>query len=1290
VQQVKRACFYCLHKLWLTLAVVLVLLAVLISVLRYSLPYADDYKHQIEQLINERYGTTVQIAELSASWQKYGPALLLKNVSLYNDARQLQLSITETRIRLDFWRSLLNRQLTAQHFQLSGLTYYVDADSLLDRDKSDNLDNAPVLEALERLFFQQLAYFSVVDSQLVLQNDSNPDLIVDIKQLDWTNSNGRHQGNGELSLAGVTANTLSFVLDLSGDTLDKAAGQLYLQSNRLDLLPWFAKVIPPSQKLQQASINFNAWGSIEDGVLTRMQVELAENSINWQRNGQTHRLRLGHGQLLWQPDSAGWSLYSGALTLASEQQQWHDLQLQVHHQDDGWFGSLKNFQLDAVIPLANLLADDIALLHQLVALQPGGHLKQLQWQVNQPHWQLAGSFDAVHSAPSGDIPGVTGVSGQFLLSDTLTKLTLQAGQGELSWDGLFRDAIPYDKLAATLYLQPLADGWQLKIPSLSMQSADLQFDASLQLDDSLHILGRLQHVDAANASAYFPQRYMPQSVRDYLDAAIKQGQLRDATVVWHGIPAEFPYAEQQGVFQVLARLEQGEFVFAPDWPALQQLDAELWFENASMQIQSQSGDLAGVAIQQGVSASIANLFQADTIDIAIHQQVSAEQVTALMLQSPLQDNLGKTLQHLGPLGQVQGDVLLQIGLTQPSVLVSGHVDINGATLLLAAPKMQLDNVTGRLILNNEKINVEGLTLQWRGLPITAALQGEQSENGYQLALQVDGKQDAHALMQALYAPASDLLSGSTDWQLQLALNLPENGLNYSAQLRSTLQDTAVLLPAPYYKEAEESTELLINVTGDAQHSMLAAHYNQQLHFHAELRHDKQQFSRVHLIAAEQDSGINTAGFAVSIDQAELAFLPWFELLQQQLATDSTAEQPLFPSLVQVRGKVQQLNITPDIQLTNTVFELNQQPQQWLLQLNGTEIASRWTFSKNWQAEGINAELDYLHLPLAEAPAADNADDITAEPLVQSAQRWLLQLPPLTVRCRDCAVGNYQFGQVTAAAHSTGDQWLLSEFTARYKRNQLTLSGAWQDDSELGQSQFSGTLQSGNLGAMLSEYQLTSAISGSSADISFDLHWPGAPTQFTLAGLGGDVNYTLGEGALTEVSDQGARLLSLFSLDSLVRKLKLDFRDVFAKGFFYNKMQGNVALSQGVAQTSDASIDGVAGSIHMQGYADLVSEKLDYQMAFSPKVTSSLPVIIAWMVNPATGLAALALDEVFQSAEVISKINFTVTGSFDEPVVTEVNRHSKEVPVPVRVAQPDSITEQPTPAQSQPERKQPHG
>ncbi|MDP5142609.1 YhdP family protein [Rheinheimera baltica] len=1288
MQKAKRVCFYCLHKLWLALAVMLVLLAVLISVLRYSLPYADDYKHYIEQLISDRYGAQVQISELSAGWQKYGPALLLKDISLYNTEQQLQLSISETRVRLDFWRSVLNRQLTAQHFELSGLRYYVDADSVLGNEQQNSLDTAPVLAALETLFFQQLAYFSVVDSQLVLQNDNATDLVLNIKQLDWANSGNRHQGFGELSLAGVTANTLSFTLDLYGAKLADAFGQLYLESERLDVLPWFANVLPPSQKLQQASINFKAWGRIDGGLLRRFQVELADNSVSWQRDNELHQLRLGQGQLLWEPTAFGWSLYSGALTLAAEQEQWQDLQLQLHYQNGAWLGSLDNFRLEAVTPLANLLADDIALLHRLVAFHPRGHLQQLQWHINEQQWQLAGQFDALESQPQGDIPGISGIAGQFWLSDTVSKLVLQGQQGELRWDGLFTQPTVYSNLDATLYVQPVAEQWRFSVPSLRLTSPELQLDASFQWDERLQILARVQNVDAANIEQYLPQRYMPATVRQYLEPAIRQGNVTNATVLWHGAPSGFPYHEQQGVFQVDAELDQGEFAFAPDWPAIEQLKAQLWFENAAMQIDAESGELASVSLQGGVTAKIADLFHADTLDIQIKQQLPAQAVTDLILQSPLQHNLGKTLQHLGLNGEVQGDVTLAIGLKQRSVLASGEVSFDQLSLALQAPDMQLNQVGGKVSFRNEQIHADNLTLQWRGLPLTAALNGEQVDDAYQLALQVQGKQQAKPLLQALYAPAADLVDGTTDWQLNVALALPQQGFSYSAELTSALTDTALLLPAPFSKAADKAAALTITAKGDAAQSVIAAHYDQQLHFHAELQHDSQQFSRVHLIAAEQDTGINSTGFNISIDLAKLDFLPWLDVLQQQLAVSPTAEKPLFPPLAQVRGKLRQLGVAPGVILNNTVFELNQQPQQWQLQLNGTEVASQWMFSKDWQGQGITAKLDYLHLPLPLAAVVDDATDGLV--LTPEVQRWMLQLPPLTVSCTDCAIGSYQFGQVQAQAHSVDDKWLLTDFTAKYKRNQLTASGYWQDDDALGVSQFSGKLTSNNLGAMLDEYQITSAIAGSAADINFALNWTGAPSQFELRHLAGNIDYRLDEGSLTEVSDKGARLFSIFSLDSLLRKLKLDFRDVFSKGFFYNNMTGNLALSQGVVQTSDAAVDGVPGSLNIQGYADLVSKKMDYQMAFSPKVTSSLPVIIAWMVNPATGLAALALDEMFQSAEVISKINFTVTGSFDQPVVTEVNRHSKEVPVPVRVAQPELTIEQPDNDSPEPARNLPHG
>ena len=59
-----------------------------------------------------------------------------------------------------------------------------------------------------------------------------------------------------------------------------------------------------------------------------------------------------------------------------------------------------------------------------------------------------------------------------------------------------------------------------------------------------------------------------------------------------------------------------------------------------------------------------------------------------------------------------------------------------------------------------------------------------------------------------------------------------------------------------------------------------------------------------------------------------------------------------------------------------------------------------------------------------------------------------------------------------------------------------------------------------------------------------------------------------------------------------------------------------------------------------------------------------------MVNPATALAALALDQVLTSAKVISNIKFSLTGTFDEPVIEELGRDSKEITLPARITPSD--------------------
>jgi uncharacterized protein YhdP len=207
------------------------------------------------------------------------------------------------------------------------------------------------------------------------------------------------------------------------------------------------------------------------------------------------------------------------------------------------------------------------------------------------------------------------------------------------------------------------------------------------------------------------------------------------------------------------------------------------------------------------------------------------------------------------------------------------------------------------------------------------------------------------------------------------------------------------------------------------------------------------------------------------------------------------------------------------------------------------------------------------------------------------------------------------------------------------------------------------MQSDDIGELFDEFDITTTVKDSPADIKFTLAWQDAPYLFDIASLNGNLDWRLGEGHLAEVSDGGARVFSLLSLDSLVRKLKLDFRDVFSKGFFYNSLQGTMQVDKGIAYTQDTKMDGVPADLTVKGHTNLNTMEIDYDLAVAPQVTSSIPVIVAWMVNPVTGLAALAIDKVLHSARVISEINFKVTGSMTDPVVKEVDRKSREVTLP---------------------------
>lgn len=107
MSKVRSYVAYGIKKIWTLVALLLVISAVAISLLRFSLPYLDRNKHLVEDYISQNYNADLSIGSISAEWTKHGPSLVLNDVSLIDAGSQaLELVVGRVYVEVNFWESL--------------------------------------------------------------------------------------------------------------------------------------------------------------------------------------------------------------------------------------------------------------------------------------------------------------------------------------------------------------------------------------------------------------------------------------------------------------------------------------------------------------------------------------------------------------------------------------------------------------------------------------------------------------------------------------------------------------------------------------------------------------------------------------------------------------------------------------------------------------------------------------------------------------------------------------------------------------------------------------------------------------------------------------------------------------------------------------------------------------------------------------------------------------------------------------------------------------------------------
>jgi uncharacterized protein (TIGR02099 family) len=1252
--------------LLLTGATLIVIAALLVSGLRLVLPHLNEWREPILARISAQTGLPVKASEFQARWQTFGPELEVRDIqATLKDGGSVE--VKRVTLALDVWQSLLHLR-----WQFRDLTFYQLAVNSNTPLESSEEGNTLGKDRISDLFLRQFDHFDLRDSRVSFLTPSGQRAELAIPQLTWLNGDDRHRAEGQVSLTSLTGQhgVMQVRMDLRDDNGLLNNGRVWLQADDIDVKPWLSQWMQDKVALTSARFSLEGWMTLNKGEIESGDVWLKKGGASWLGNNTTHRLTVDNLTTHISRQKAGWQFDVPVTRIAIDDKPWPQGALsfawvpaqEAKEASDELRVRATNLELnslDGLMPIAQKISP--AMYDIWNTLQPAGKLARLavdiplktpeksrfqaRWQDLSWHqWKL--------------LPGMEHFAGTLDGSVENGRLTADISQAKMPYETVFRAPLEIEKGLATLNWQKNEQGFQLDGRNIDVQATGLHARGDfryLQPEGKapwLSILAGINVSDAGQAWRYFPENLMGKALVDYLSGAIKGGQTENATLVFAGNPSLFPYKHNEGQFEVLVPLRNATFAFQPDWPALQNLDISLDFLNDGLWMKSDKVMLGGVTASNLAAAIPDYIKEKLIIDADINGP--GKEVGPYFKQTPLHDSLGSALDELQIDGDVSARLHLDIPLDGEMTLAKGEVALKNNSLFIKPISSTLKNLSGKFSFENGNLKSEPLTATWFNQPLNVDFTTTEGAKAYEVAVNLNGNWQP-SRTGVLPEQLNDALRGNVTWKGDVGVTLPYRGeASYKVNLAGDLGNIASTLPPPLEKRAGQALPVKVKVDGNLHSFALTGNAGADNHFNSRwLLGSKLALDRGIWTSESKTTPPLPEQSGLELNLPPLDGAQWLALFNQGAASHVSSSASL-PSRITLR--------TPALTLGGQQWNnmsIVSQPQfaGTTVDAQGRELNATLKINKNapWQA-------DIRYLYYNPASAAKTKDITSPTTLFSEKQRidfsgW----PDLQLRCKECWLWGQKYGRIEGDFAIKGDTLTLANGLVDSGVARLTADGEWVNRAGGERTSIKGILRGDKLDSAMGFFGVPTPVRDAPFNVNYDLHWRSAPWQPEEASLNGILRTRLGKGKIDDISTGHAgQILRLFSVDSLLRKLRFDFSDTFSnEGFWFDSIRSTAWIKDGVLHTDDTLVDGLEADIAMKGSVDLVRRQLDVEAVVAPEISATVGVAAAFAVNPIVGAAVFAASKVLGPLwNKVSILRYRITGPVDQPQINEVMRQPR--------------------------------
>lgn len=1241
---------------------VLVLAALLVGVASQLLPLAQRHPERISGWLGARIGEPVAFDAVRTQWTRRGPLLQLDGLRIGRGREVLTIGDAELLVA-PYAGWLPNRSLTELRLRALELELQRDAAGRwhvrgLPGQRASGDDPLDMLERLGEL--------QVSDAQLRLRA---PELGIDalIPRIDLRlQVDARRVRVGARAWMQPRGRPLRGALELQRQT---GAGRAWADADEADIADWSSLLRVAGIAVAGGHGHAQAWARLVDhrvvgidGDIDLREVKLQGAALPGQVSPAVTYDRLA-GVLHWNGTIRQWRLDAPRLRITdatgSEQR------LDGLAVEGGQRFGLRADGVQAGPLLATLaLSDRIApgLRRWLLAARPQALLHDVSMQAAAGHSRMQGRIEGAGFSAVGNAPGISGIAG-VLEGDAQALRLVFDPQASVRFDWPRGFGVPHDmRLTGEAVGWRDVEGWTVRTPGLHLDGAQFDVDArggvGFQSDGSrprLDIAASIASAPVSAAHGFWVRHLMSPRTVQWLEGALHGGTVRDVQALVVGDLDDWPFRREgarggAGLFRITGRTQDARLRFLPDWAPVEGLDASLLFEADSMYIAG-SGRIGAVPVRDAVATI--DRFAHATLRVDAAATADAASYLALLRESPLHRQYGETLDALRASGPAQATFHLLAPLYHGAgrSTIEGEVALDGARLQETRWNIDMAQVRGRARWDRAGFTAEKLAVVHDGAPGQLSLRAGHTRDPKQ-AFEAELRTDALADTLLDKAPAVDwlkpYLDGRSAWSVGVAI--PRGGgaaPPTRLSLRSDLVGTTITLPAPLRKPAAQALPTTVELALPLERGNVDVRLGNL----ASVRtrgNGRQTGVRVQLGSAAADGAIPASGLVVAGRADVVDALDWIALLQGDGGEDGLALQ-------RIDVTAQRLRLLGGEFPDTRVVVVPAPGGATAVQASGASLAGALLVPA--QAKGqVAGRFQRVHW---RAPPGRPAGVASPATRTASNDRDAIdpaRIPPLLFEVDDLRLADVALGAARFRSRPQGSGMRMDEFSARASSQTLQASGEWSGRGAAARTQVQLRVETAQAAAMARALGLGEQLAGGKGLLQMGANWPGSPDALDVGRMQGSIKLELRDGRLLEIEPGAGRVLGLLSIAQLPRRLSLDFRDFFDKGFAFEEIAGDIRLAGGQARTDNLRIAGPAADIHIRGAADLRAQRFDQTVDVLPKTGGLLTAagaLVAGPIGAAVGAVANAvLDKPLQQA---SARTYRVTGPWKDPQVEVVPR-----------------------------------